>query len=178
MEEHLQQFLSPEAPEAQERVERLKTCFSRIDCFGLTHPGLKVTKPAYEGKIADIDPDFFHLLDSFTEVFFSDNFPSPSCPLGTELTTTAFTQTVRNFCEAFANSRGMALGLREAFVKVQMLQEREQLIKAYRAWLETEFPDHAVIEPETLKKDMATQQAEFQKKMLSMLKPFHLKPEE
>lgn len=180
MQEHLDDHLNAEKVpgEAKERVERLRSCFNKIDCFGLVHPGLAVTKPKYDGKIADIDPDFLHLLDSFTEQFFGNNFPCPSAPLGCELTTSTFTQTVSNFAEAFANSRGMALGLREAFVKVQMMQEREQLIKGYKAWLVNQYPDFVVIDPVALDAEMAEQKAEYQKRLINMLQPFRLKEEQ
>jgi hypothetical protein len=180
MSEHLDDHLNPDKVpgDAKERVGRLRSCFGKVDCFGLVHPGIPVTKPKYEGKIADIEPDFMHLLDSFTEVFFGDSFPCPSAPLGCELTTAAFTQTVRNFAEAFANSRGMAMGLREAFVKVQMMQEREQLLKSYRAWIYNQYPEHTVIDPAELEKEMAVQKGEYQKRLINMLKPFRLKDEQ
>jgi len=180
MDEHLDDHLNAaKVPgDAKERVERLRSCFNTVDCFGLVHPGLAVTKPKYEGKISDISTDFLYLLDSFTEQFFGDAFPCASAPLGCELTTVAFTQTVRNFAEAFANSRGMALGLREAFVKVQMMQERETLVKSYRAWLNAQFPEHVVVDPAELSREMAEQKEEYQKRLLNMLKPFRLKEEQ
>merc|ERR1740138_210506 len=63
---HLNRFIGQNA-EATSRVERLKACFTDIDCFALCDPGKRVKNKAYQGKIEDIDNDFMHLLDSFAE---------------------------------------------------------------------------------------------------------------
>lgn len=181
MEDHMYDHLDPARlndTASKERVERLQKCFHKLDCFGLVHPGLKVTKTNYRGELDAIDQDFFHLLDSFVEQLFGEDFPCPSAPLGSELTTNAFAQTVKNFGEAFAGSRGMAIGLREAFVKVQMMQEKEALVKQFKAWLAAEYPDTVVVEPQELETKMAEQKEEFKKKFRNQLSPFRLKQSE
>ncbi|CAH8668906.1 unnamed protein product [Heterobilharzia americana] len=41
----------------------IRSCFSKLDCFLLPHPGLKVsTNPTFDGRIKDIDPNFVENL--------------------------------------------------------------------------------------------------------------------
>jgi atlastin len=180
MEQHLSEHLDPRKvpDDAKDKVMRLRKCFNKIDCFGLPFPGQAVTKPKYKGDIDEIDIDFLHMLDSFTEIFFSDGFPSASAPLGCELTAKAFSQTVRNFVEAFATSRGMALGLRDAFVQVQMMQELQNLVKKYKLTLEERYPDSFVSDQAVMRKEMDDLKEQFQKEMLSKLHPFKLKEDQ
>lgn len=177
MDDHLCQFLQDDKVAHKEIADRLRACFNKMECYGLCDPGKKVKGPKYDGAITDIDQDFLYLMDSFAEYFFGEGFPCPSAPLGVELTAAAFSQTIKNFSEAFANSTGMALGLRDAFVKVQMMQEREQLVKQYRAWLLVEFPDHTVLDPAIIMQKTAAKQAEFKANLHNKVAPFHLTKE-
>eukprot|EP00437_Effrenium_voratum_P011717 CAMPEP_0181443472 /NCGR_PEP_ID=MMETSP1110-20121109/24572_1 /TAXON_ID=174948 /ORGANISM="Symbiodinium sp., Strain CCMP421" /LENGTH=609 /DNA_ID=CAMNT_0023567451 /DNA_START=86 /DNA_END=1915 /DNA_ORIENTATION=- len=154
MEEHLDDHLSPtKVPEdAKPRVERLRSTFKSIGAWGLPHPGLKVTKPTYMGEIEAIDTDFLFLLDHFCDVFFGgEKFPVPSAPLGCEITTGGFQQIVMNFAKAFKqNAQEMAIGLREAFVKVETVSVKEDLNRRFRNSLQQLAPASAVLEPQLL----------------------------
>ncbi|KAM9493954.1 atlastin-2-like isoform 2-T2 [Clarias gariepinus] len=45
--------------ELQDVRKHIHSCFSKISCFLLPHPGLKVaTNPYFDGRLKDIDPDF------------------------------------------------------------------------------------------------------------------------
>ncbi|CAE7689109.1 ATL1 [Symbiodinium pilosum] len=158
MREHLDDHLSAEkVPEdAKPRVERLKSTFRSIAAWGLPHPGLKVTKPTYTGEIEVIDSDFLYLLDKFSEDFFgSGKFPQPSAPLGCEITTTGFQQVVMNFAKAFKeNAQDMAIGLREAFVKVETVSVREDLHKRFRESLKKLAPESSVLDPQQLRHNL------------------------
>jgi len=180
MREHQDDHLDPQrVPEdARPRVERLASTFRSISTCGLPHPGLKVTRPAYNGEIQHFCSDFMHLLDAFFEQFFTEDFPRPSAPLGMEITVGSFVQVVTNFAEAFRENRDMAIGLREAFVKVEMMTAREDLLKRFRDALGREAPESAVVDPMRLSR--ATERlvksyaAEFENK----LKPWRLKQDE
>ncbi|KAH8868994.1 Atlastin-1 isoform 4 [Schistosoma japonicum] len=41
----------------------IRSCFSKLDCFLMPHPGLKVsTNPNFDGRVKDIDPNFIENL--------------------------------------------------------------------------------------------------------------------
>lgn len=181
MDDHIADHMDPSrlpAGAAREKVERLQKCFSKIDCFGLTHPGLDLTEADYDGSISSINQDFLQLLDSFVEQVFGQDFPCASTPLGSELTTRDFVQTVKNFGEAFANTKGMGIGLRDAFVKVQIQQDRAGIGKHYKKWLEDQYPSSMVVEPGELDKSMQAQKEKMRKEFQTKLSPYKLKPQE
>lgn len=181
MREHQDDHLNPEkVPEdARPRVERLASTFRSINSFGLPHPGLKVTKPAYAGELSHIDGDFIHLLDVFVSSFFGGEFPRPSAPMGMEITVGSFQQVVMNFAEAFReNAAEMAIGLREAFVKVEMMTAKEDLLKRFRESLGRIAPESAVVEPAMLKREADKITASFKAEFENKLKPWRLKDSE
>mmetsp|Transcript_50909 Transcript_50909/g.108105 ORF Transcript_50909/g.108105 Transcript_50909/m.108105 type:complete len:629 (-) Transcript_50909:114-2000(-) len=181
MKDHEDDHMSPEkVPEdAKPRVERLASCFRSINTFGLPHPGLKVTKPGYEGEIAHLDPDFLHLLDAFVDQFFGGDFPKPCAPLGREITVNNFQQVVMNFAEAFQeNAEAMAIGLREAFVKVEMRACEEELLSRFKQQLNYHAPEGSVVDPVVLKTEVDKMLITFKDDFESKLKPWKLKDSE
>mmetsp|Transcript_60776 Transcript_60776/g.144775 ORF Transcript_60776/g.144775 Transcript_60776/m.144775 type:complete len:617 (-) Transcript_60776:83-1933(-) len=152
MEEHLQEFINVDKVpmDSRERVMRLGKTFKSIRCFGLDHPGKAVTRPKFQGEISAIEPDFLNLLDMFCEELFDKNFPQPSKPLGTAITATNFVQVVQNFAEAFRSSSGMAIGLREAFVKIDIMKARDDMVEQFRGLVAGLAPPTSVVDPEVL----------------------------
>lgn len=179
MDEHLDDHINPKKvpQDAVPRVERLKSTFKSIGAWGLPHPGLKVTKPTFSGEIDVIDYDFLYLLDKFSSHFFGGSFPQPSAPLGCEITPSSFKQIVMNFAKAFKdNAQDMAIGLREAFVKVEMVTARDDLHKRFRDQLNRFAPDSVVLEPEELVKSTSNLLARFREEFAAKLKPWRMQP--
>jgi len=177
MMEHLDDHMSPEkVPEdAVQRVERLRESVRSMRCFGLTEPGEKVKKKDFEGKLADIKPDFLYLLDDFAQTLFHGDV-MPCAPLGMEITSGSFVQVVMNFAEAFKdNAAEMAIGLREAFVKVEMMQSKEQLLAEFKNQLAQRAPASAVIDPAELKTGVKELQEQVKHDFATKLKPWKLK---
>ncbi|CAE7581085.1 ATL2 [Symbiodinium natans] len=178
MREHLDDHLSEKkVPEdAKPRVERLKSTFRSIAAWGLPHPGLKVTKPTYTGEIEAIDSDFLYLLDKFSDQFFGGGkFPQPSAPLGCEITTTGFQQVVMNFAKAFKeNAQDMAIGLREAFVKVETVSVKEDLHKRFRETLKKLAPESRVLDPQQLRHDLDGLLSRIMEEFKLKLKPWRM----
>uniref|UniRef100_A0A8C6NI58 Atlastin 3 n=1 Tax=Nothobranchius furzeri TaxID=105023 RepID=A0A8C6NI58_NOTFU len=53
------QVKSSQHEELQTVREHIRSCFSKISCFLLPHPGLKVaTSPAFKGQLRDVAPEF------------------------------------------------------------------------------------------------------------------------
>jgi len=177
MAEHLDDHMDPEkVPEdAVQRVERLRESVRGMRCFGLTDPGEKVKKKDFDGKFADIRPDFLYLLDDFAQELFKGDVV-PCAPLGMEISCTSFVQVVMNFAEAFKdNAAEMAIGLREAFVKVEMMSSKEQLLKEFKQKLASRAPEYTVLDPALLKADIKEVQDQVKNDFAMKLKPWKLK---
>mmetsp|Transcript_52023 Transcript_52023/g.104339 ORF Transcript_52023/g.104339 Transcript_52023/m.104339 type:complete len:600 (+) Transcript_52023:49-1848(+) len=57
----------------QETREQITSCFENISCFMLPHPGLAVTRKAYDGQITGgkgLEPEFRELLDRYMRRVF------------------------------------------------------------------------------------------------------------
>lgn len=180
MGQHLQDILNEEnAPEGRkETVERLRSIFSCVQCFGLPHPGLKVLKPHFKGDFQEIESDFLQLLDEFTRGFFSPkDFPKPSSPLGIEISPSTFENVITNFVQAFRDNNGSAVHLREAFVKVEIFKHRDQLLASFKQRLATVAPPSRVIDPDSFRSEEFKMRHEFQKAFESKIKTFKLDDE-
>ncbi|CAH1792203.1 unnamed protein product, partial [Owenia fusiformis] len=58
--------------ELQQIRRHIKSCFSRIGCFLMPHPGLKVAvNPYFDGRLKDIEQDFKEYLARFVPLFLA-----------------------------------------------------------------------------------------------------------
>lgn len=51
---------------------QITSCFEKISCFGLTHPGFEVVKKNFKGEINKIQPSFLRLLNGYVRHIFGD----------------------------------------------------------------------------------------------------------
>lgn len=57
------QIVQQHHTEHQAVRRHIRSCFSKLDCFLMPHPGLKVsTNPNFDGRVKDIDPSFVENL--------------------------------------------------------------------------------------------------------------------
>eukprot|EP00932_Pfiesteria_piscicida_P010042 SRR837773.20896.p1 GENE.SRR837773.20896~~SRR837773.20896.p1 ORF type:complete len:408 (-),score=178.25 SRR837773.20896:39-1178(-) len=167
--DHMSKDRVPE--DAHKRIDGLNSSFRGISCFALPHPGRKVPAPSYDGRIGDIEPDFFHLLDAFFEDFFGPDFPRASAPLDVEITTNSFQLIIMNFARLPENAEQMATGLREASCK-------EELIKKFRQDLEQFAPESTVKDPVELQTYVRDLQGRYESQFSTKLQPWRLKDSE
>ncbi|CAM9711949.1 unnamed protein product [Ectocarpus sp. 12 AP-2014] len=52
--------------------EQITSCFEKISCFGLTHPGFDVVKKTFSGDISKIQPSFLRLLNTYVRHIFGE----------------------------------------------------------------------------------------------------------
>lgn len=65
------------------RPSQIISCFEKISCFGLTHPGFDVVKKTFSGDIAKIQPSFLRLLNTYVRHIFGEQArPRPRGSLG------------------------------------------------------------------------------------------------
>lgn len=165
--------------DAAERVDRLETTFRSMETFGLPHPGLEVTRPNYMGDIDSIDSDFIFLLDVFAQELFGKQFPEPSAPLGKALSVDSFYLHVLQLAEVFCESgKEIAIGLRDAFVKVEKASALEELTKRFNEDLDKFCPEGSVKDPNLLAKKTNEIIEKYSKELEVTLKPWKLKESE
>lgn len=56
----------------RETRNQIYSCFEDISCFLMPHPGLKVTRPDYNGKIRIADPSFKRFINRYCERVFGN----------------------------------------------------------------------------------------------------------
>ncbi len=69
----------------QETRDQITTCFDKISCFGLCHPGIPVTKKNYDGSLASIDDTFLTLIDAYARYIFEETL-EPNLVMGQKIT--------------------------------------------------------------------------------------------
>eukprot|EP00419_Tripos_fusus_P075952 CAMPEP_0172878022 /NCGR_PEP_ID=MMETSP1075-20121228/108503_1 /TAXON_ID=2916 /ORGANISM="Ceratium fusus, Strain PA161109" /LENGTH=638 /DNA_ID=CAMNT_0013729709 /DNA_START=10 /DNA_END=1926 /DNA_ORIENTATION=+ len=177
-EKHLHTLMHSELEGRKETSDRLSECFRKISCFCLPHPGLCVLEPDFQGEFDEISSDFFQLLDEFTRCFFqAGDFPKPAAPLGIEITPSTFENVLRNFVEAFADNRGSAVHLREAFVKVEIFKNRDVLLAQCQQKMKIVAPPNKPLDPEILDEKFQTVMIDMMKEFEMKIKPFKVHDE-
>lgn len=64
-----------QAKDLQETREQIDSCFDKVTCYGLSHPGFEVTKKRYQGEVKAIEPLFLRLLDRYCRRVFEQVQP-------------------------------------------------------------------------------------------------------
>ena len=103
MDDYLQKVISDrDADDLQETRSQITSCFDKISCFQLTHPGFAVTKKKYTGDVGVIDPTFLALLDRYCHRVFNggDNLV-PKTIHGRELTAVELGAYIREYALMF-----------------------------------------------------------------------------
>jgi atlastin len=92
-----------DAKDLQDTREQIVSCFEKISCYAMTHPGFAVTKKKYNGDVKDLDPIFLHLLDRYcTRVFDLENL-QPKVIHGRVLTAAELGSYIKVYAELFAS---------------------------------------------------------------------------
>ncbi|KAG9510301.1 Atlastin-2 [Fragariocoptes setiger] len=86
-----------------QRVRRhINSCFERISCFLLPHPGLKVaTNQRFDGRLADMEPDFVSLLDKFVPSVLGPNVLTEKRIGGCKVTGLSLIEYFKVYAETF-----------------------------------------------------------------------------
>lgn len=102
MEEYLQKVIAErEAKDLKETREQIVSCFDKITCYGLVHPGPAVTKKKYSGDIGLVDPTFVELLDDYCKRIFNPETLVPKIIHGRELTSVELSSYFKAYADLF-----------------------------------------------------------------------------
>jgi len=73
MDTYLDQVLAErDASDLKQTRQQIFSCFDKIRCYLMTHPGFSVTKKKYDGKVTDVHPIFIQFLDRYCQRVFSE----------------------------------------------------------------------------------------------------------
>lgn len=153
MDGHIDAHTNPDkAPDPKRKLtlERLRDSFRGIQCFGLPHPGQQVTKKDFTGQIEKINTDFVQLADRFIHGLLKDDFPTPSAPLGFELSVRSFETVITNFTQAFRDNKVDAVTLRDGYVRCACTQHREDVMAKFKQAFARDAPDARILDPDEL----------------------------
>ena len=92
-----------DAKDLQETREQIVSCFEKISCYGLVHPGSAVTKKKYTGDVNAMDPTFLQLLVRYCSRVFDVSALEPKVIHGRELTADQLGVYVEAYAELFAS---------------------------------------------------------------------------
>lgn len=91
------------AQDLQETREQINSCFEQVTCFGLSHPGIAVTKKSFTGDIRCVDNQFLALLSHYCQKLFDPNVLQPKVIRGTELTADQLGVYIKSYANLFAS---------------------------------------------------------------------------
>lgn len=103
MAEYLEKVISErEAKDLQETREQIQSCFEKITCYGLTHPGMAVIKKNFQGEVSKMDETFLNLLDRYCRRVFSTDNLKPKVIHGRELSAAELGSYIKAYAGMFA----------------------------------------------------------------------------
>jgi atlastin len=142
MNEHLAQHFD----HARDRTtpDSIQTMFERISCFGIPHPGLKINKVGWSGRIEDLDPEFIRFVDFYAKRTFSESLQERNI-LGKPLSANTLVEVVGSFVEAFRDLVPKGANLASAIAKSSNLMSKDQALHEFKRLVER------LIGPETSK---------------------------
>ncbi|XP_002730796.1 atlastin-2-like [Saccoglossus kowalevskii] len=88
--------------ELQQVRKHIRSCFQKIGCFLLPHPGLKVaTNPNFDGRLSDIDDDFKSQLKELVPLLLSPSNLVVKQINGTEVTARALVEYFKAYIQIY-----------------------------------------------------------------------------
>jgi len=101
MDDYLQEVIKErDAADLAETRQQITSCFDKVGCYLLTHPGLAVTKKKYDGAADSIEPIFFSLLDRYCDKVFNKRL-RPKRIHGRHLTATELGEYIKAYASMF-----------------------------------------------------------------------------
>ena len=133
MAEHLRQHFDNARDKAT--PEAIRSMFENVSCWMLPHPGLKINKVGWDGRIADLNEDFLKFLDEYVKRVFSRRLKARTI-LGKPLTSSTFVPVIKAFVEAFVDLVPKGANLATAIARSSNLMSKEEAISLFKVEME------------------------------------------
>jgi atlastin len=156
MEEYLKTVIAErDAKDLQDTREQIVSCFEKITCYGLSHPGFAVVKKKYTGDVDSIEPQFLNLLDRYCAKVFSPETLQPKVIHGRELTAAELGTYIQTYADLFASGAKFptAATLLEATASANNTNAVHMSLASYKETMDRVAGPHCTnyIRPEEIK---------------------------
>ena len=129
MKQHLDNARDSSTPDA------IKSMFEEVSCWLLPHPGLKINKVTWDGRVSDLSPEFVKLLDAYVIRTFGRGL-RPRTVLGKPLLASSLVSVTSAFVEAFKDLVPKGANLATAIAASSNLLAKEQSLTEFKSSLE------------------------------------------
>jgi atlastin len=146
-----------DAKDLQDTREQIQSCFEKITCYGLSHPGFAVTKKKFTGDVDSIEPQFLNLLDRYCARVFDPVNLKPKVIHGRELTATELGTYIQTYADLFASGAKFptAATLLEATASANNTNAVYRALASYKETMDRVAGPHCdnYVKPEELKEE-------------------------
>lgn len=158
MEAYLQTVIAErDAKDLQDTREQITSCFEKITCFGLPHPGFAVTKKKYTGDVNAVEEQFLRLLDRYCRRVFSPESLQPKVIHGRALTAMELGTYIRTYAGLFQSGAKFpaAATLLEATAAANNTNAMHSAVSSYKETMDRIAGPHCsnYVRPEELKEE-------------------------
>ncbi|KAL4102614.1 hypothetical protein PRIC1_006358 [Phytophthora ramorum] len=139
MEQYMVELLSSrKQKDLADTREQISSCFEKVACFLLPHPGHAVTEREYDGSVEAIDSRFLELLTAYLDDLFDPAHLFPKKIHGTTVTSRELFTYIKTYAGLFreASIFPEAKTLLEATAEANNVNQRDKALITYRREME------------------------------------------
>ncbi|TYZ63578.1 hypothetical protein PybrP1_009896 [[Pythium] brassicae (nom. inval.)] len=118
--------------------EQISSCFEKVACFLLPHPGHEVTEREYDGSVDAIDPRFLELLTTYLDDVFDPRHLGPKKIHGVPVTSRELYTYIKTYAALFREATIFpeAKTLLEATAEANNVNMRDKALLKYKREME------------------------------------------
>lgn len=139
MEQYMLELLSSrKQKDLADTREQISSCFEKVSCFLLPHPGHAVTEREYDGSVEAIDNRFLELLTAYLDDLFDPKHLFPKKIHGTTVTSRELFTYIKTYAGLFreASIFPEAKTLLEATAEANNVNQRDKALIKYKREME------------------------------------------
>ncbi|KAG7398503.1 Alkyltransferase-like protein 1 [Phytophthora boehmeriae] len=139
MEQYMVELLSSrKQKDLADTREQISSCFEKVSCFLLPHPGHEVTEREYDGSVEAIDNRFLELLTAYLDDLFAPANLFPKKIHGTTVTSRELFTYIKTYAGLFreASIFPEAKTLLEATAEANNVNQRDKALIKYKREME------------------------------------------
>ncbi|CEG35335.1 atlastin-like protein [Plasmopara halstedii] len=140
MEQYMLELLSSrKQKDLADTREQISSCFEKVSCFLLPHPGHAVTEREYDGSVEAIDNRFLELLTAYLDDLFDPANLFPKKIHGVTVTSRELYTYIKTYAGLFreASIFPEAKTLLEATAEANNVNQRDKALLKYKREMET-----------------------------------------
>ncbi|GLD92109.1 hypothetical protein PINS_up000642 [Pythium insidiosum] len=139
MKQYMKELLSSrKQKDLADTREQIHSCFERVDCFLLPHPGYAVTEREYDGAVSAIDDRFLELLTAYLDDVFDAKHLFPKKIHGTPVSSRELFTYIKAYASLFREATIFpeAKTLLEATAEANNVNMKDKALALYKKEME------------------------------------------